>query len=565
MNKPISRWSRIQALFQRKPFSWLSNLGQRISRLLRKVPLPRKLRLKGLSEGVEHFVGLILRLGTLALVIFFIVFVVRLFEDHGYVLDQFSVPKALNESGYSGQVVALRIHDEVVLLKELAGSIKEDSLELQGIQEDLNLDVLGVGLSLRSLAYQLRAILGKENKTIRGGITRVGDRYEMKLRMSGFVPSTMQVFVEEGDEAGALDRLFRHAGEQIIRNTDPYRLALICNNEERYDEAIDVVREMIRNRPEEAHWAYLAWGSILENRGEDEKAVARFEKATELNPDFSLGWLRLSYALENVNRSEEAIASMRKMAALVPDECWRINSLAWLLDRNDYHEEADSVFAQALAIAKTEEDRAGICLNWMESKFNREDMPGALALIEEYEEEIGESVLSYLTKAYASVARGDTLQAIGYVGQAFDLDPSHRGAISVALGGSYALGKYDQTISFYRRANLENHDRYERQNVYNRVSMSFNMLEQHDSAFATVQQAIAFEPTMGYPYSTLAETFAFTGQMDSCWFYLEKAFQLGMDPDGINLEHPPYPRLSTMPEFQALVDEYGEPEDEMAD
>ena len=355
--------------------------------------------LRSLSESFEHFVGFILRLGTLALIVFFILFIIRLFDDHGYVLDKFSVPKALDESGYNGQVVALRIHDEVVLLKEFAGSIKDDSLELQGIQEDLSLDVLGVGLSLRSLTYQLRAILGKENKTIRGDVTRVGDRYEMKLRMSGYEPASLQVFVEDGEEAEALDRLFRRAGEQIIRNTDPYRLALICTKEERYEEAVEVIREMIRERPAEAHWAYLAWGKVLEDLGEEEKAVERFRKCAELKPDFSLGWLRLSFALDRIEQSEESITAMRKVVELEPDNCWRINSLAWLLFRNDYFEEIDSLYAVALSVAETEEDRVGICLNWVESKFNREDMQGALTLIEEYEDEIGESVLGLLDES----------------------------------------------------------------------------------------------------------------------------------------------------------------------
>ena len=521
--------------------------------------------LKKLSESFEHLVGFILRLGTLSLILFFVVFFFRLFEDHGYVLDQFSVPKALNESGYSGQVVALRIHDEVVLLKELAGSIKDDSLELQGIQEDLNLDVLGVGLSLRSLSYQVRAIMGRENKTIRGDVTRVGDRYEMKLRMSGYEPATLQVFVENEDEAEALDRLFRRAGEQVIRNTDPYRLALICNNEERYEEGIDIVREMIRERPEEAHWAYLAWGSIMENLGDNARAVEHFRKATELRPEFSLGWLRLSYALDELEQDEDAISAMRRVVVLEPEHCWRINSLAWMLSQNEYYDGADSAFALALSVAQTKEDRVGICMNWAETKFNRQDMPGALELIEKYEDEIGESVLSYLVKAYGSVARGDTVMAVQQIGKAFDLDPSHMGAINVAISGAFAVGQYEETINFYRRADFSNHNRYGQQNQYNKVSMAFNMLEQHDSAFVMVHKAIALAPEMGYPYSTLAETYAFQGQLDSCWFYLDKALALGMEPDDFSPDLPPYPMLSTKPEFQALMAKYSEPEEELVD
>ena len=157
------------------------------------------------------------------------------------------------------------------------------------------------------------------------------------------------------------------------------------------------------------------------------------------------------------------------------------------------------------------------------------------------------------------------MQAVAFVEQAFELDPSNPGAVNSAINGSFNLGKYEAAISFYHRSDLRRFEKSSRQNIHNRAAMAFNMLEQHDSAFATVQKAIAVEPIMGYPYSTLAETFAFTGQFDSCWHYLEKAFKLGFEVENIDPDDPPYSRLVSMQEYQALIAEYGDPEEELAD
>ena len=273
---------------------------QRYWQAFRKLPWKRWLRFAWVAPGLEHLTSIVLKLGTLLLVGFFLIFFIRLFQDQGYVIQSVSVPKQLLDQGYSGQVVALRIQDQVNELIKLAGSIKADSLEFKGSQQDLDLSVLGVGLSLRGLAFQLREALGRENKTVKGEITRIDNQYGALVRMTGFDRIEVAVEVEQGAEVEALDLLFRRIAEGVLYQTDPYRLALVQRKEDRFEEAVATIRHYLQVRPDEAHWAYLCWGAMLRDQGREEEAVAKLERAIAVKPDFSLPYVNVSSVKSHV-------------------------------------------------------------------------------------------------------------------------------------------------------------------------------------------------------------------------------------------------------------------------
>ncbi|MCB0547052.1 MAG: hypothetical protein KDD19_05645, partial [Phaeodactylibacter sp.] len=69
------------------------------------------------ANGLDRLATIALKLGTLFLIIVAIVLASRIFQDQGYVLESFSVPLHLEESGYKGEVVARQVQDEVLRLK----------------------------------------------------------------------------------------------------------------------------------------------------------------------------------------------------------------------------------------------------------------------------------------------------------------------------------------------------------------------------------------------------------------------------------------------------------------
>ena len=95
------------------------------------------------------------------------------------------------------------------------------------------------------------------------------------------------------------------------------------------------------------------------------------------------------------------------------------------------------------------------------------------------------------------------------------------------------------------------------QNALNLTAMAYNMLGEHALAMDKARAAVALDTLQGYPYTTVAETFAFTGEVDSFYHYMEVAFQKGFKASNINASEPPYKTLAQEPRYRALVERYG--------
>lgn len=511
-----------------------------------------------LAPGLETLVSIILKLGTLALVSFFLLFFLRLFKDQGYVLQSFSVPKLLEEQGYNGQVIALRIQDELTLIKEIAGSVKEDSLQLREDQGDIDLAVLGVGLSLRSLAFQLREIMGRENKTLRGEITKISDYYEVQVRMTGYPRIVKETQIGELTEKEALDTLIRQVAEGILHNTDPYRLALLYRKEERFDEAITTIRHLLRTNESEAHWAYLCWGAMLMDMDDDDGAIQKFERTIEVKPDFSLPYVNVAWLYFNSGRVDDGINAMSKACELEPENVWRHNSLAWMLHRDGQYERADSLYLKLMDHPSIDnpQTRMDVATSWAEMKMQRDDIQGVKEIIDEYISDYGENVISYIVQGVSAFTIQDTTSALNNFRQAFDLAPGDEGAVSACISLTSELGYCEETVDYYRRANFSELNEYNKMGCWNKVAMCFNTLGQYDSAYQLVQNAILIDPKISYPYTTLAETFLFQGKMDSCYFYFDRALALGYDIDDFEFNDPPYDLLKDDFTFQQIMKKY---------
>lgn len=535
--------------------------GRRLRGLFSGRRWPRGRDLRNWADGLETFIGLVLRLATLALLLLLGVLIYHLMGDQGYVLQPFSVPQHLEAAGYNGRVVAQRIQDQIGRLKEEGTSVKDDSLLIKGEdQPDLSLPIMGVGLSLRSVAYQLREVLGRRNKTIQGEITLLDDVYAIQVRMTDFPAVAHQIPIDSTGEMAALDRLLRAAAEDILGHTDPYRLALVCYRQRRFEEAIEQIRRMLQERPEEAQWAYLAWGLVLQEQGRRREAISKYERAAAVDPAFALPFFNLANLYEELGDIDAAAESLRRGLDIDPDSPWQWNYLGWLEHLREAYAASDSAYLKAAQYADTDEDLRAIYMNWSDKRMSRNDLDGALEVIEAVEDRFGEDSYSYVARCLHALVLQDTMQAYHYIKEAFAMDPSNPAAINIGLQGALLLADFEQALSFYRQAQFDQSSTEDVQSAMNLAAMAHNFTGGHDSAYALIQQAIRLDTTDATPYTTLAETHFYLERKDSCLFYLEKALRMGFPPEELSPAEPPYDQLARWPEFQALLERYCEPE-----
>jgi len=181
--------------------NWLYGRISSLRKLWKKRP---SLAIKSMAITIQELATAFLKLGTLFLVGVLVYWLWCAIDNEGYVIEPFNVPKHLEESGYDGSVLARKIQDEMLLLKEEAGSIKEDSLILSGSDSsDLDLSVLSVGFSLNSVSHHLKNLLGRKNYFIRGDVTYLDSSYALTLRMTDYEPIHHEISIV-GNYLGSL-------------------------------------------------------------------------------------------------------------------------------------------------------------------------------------------------------------------------------------------------------------------------------------------------------------------------------------------------------------------------
>jgi len=195
--------------------------------------------------------------------------------------------------------------------------------------------------------------------------------------------------------------------------------------------------------------AWNSRGVVLDDLGRYEEAIASYDRAIEINPVYDYPWNNRGVALRNLGRYEEAIASYDRAIEINPDyyQAWlnRGNAL-WNLGRN---EEAIPSHDRALEI-NPDYDRA-----WFARGF-------ALGELGRHEE----AIASYdraleINPDYDAVwdNRGSVLrnlgryeQAIASHDRALEINPDYDAAWNNRGNALGDLGRYEEAIASYDRA-----------------------------------------------------------------------------------------------------------------
>ncbi len=550
-------WNMKQLLGKLSPLflsslNWIKGKFVSLGKLWKKRP---SLAVKSIAITIQELATAFLRLGTLFLVGVLVYWLWCSIENKGYVIEPFNVPRHLEESGYDGSVLARKIQDQMLLLKEEAGSMKEDSLVFAGNESpDLNLSVMSVGLSLNSLTYHLKNLLGRKNYFIKGDITYLDSIYSLTLRMTDFEPIEHQVSLMGKSHGEAIEQLFRESGESILMNTDPYRLAVIYYKKEEYEKGLNAVKKILEDRTNEAHWAYIAWGSIVEKKGDFKAAPSKFKKAVAIKPDFELGWYRLAWAYDKIDKSKEAEAALAKALALAPGKIgWHLRA-AWHYHGEEKFEKSDSIFQYLV------NDHPTVYYtwsNWADSKLSREKVDDAIALLEESQKHVGHSANGLMTLAFSSYMKKDTIKAINYMEEAYDLSSNNSAIVANYMLALSLSRNYKKVLEIGEATNWDemSGNQYKKYEAKSRIANAYNNLGEHEEALSCIRKAISEASDYNILYVSLAETHAYQGQVDSFYHHLEYAFERGYKPKWLLLRNGVKPTTTYQKPYDLFVNE----------
>ncbi len=226
----------------------MEHLHEQRQILLSRLRLGRwKDRVSLALQGMTALVGV-------AVVILIGVMAWQAHEDHGLVIDAFSVPPDMAQSGLTGQVAASRFLDKLVALQAATARSDRPPASFQNSWGDeIKVEIPDTGLTFGEFEKLLRDRLGHVTH-VSGDVVRTADGIAVTARVGQEPTRTFT------GPVGSYDDLARQAAEAVYRTNQPYRFAEYLEDHGRVDEAFAVISDLAANGPRsERGWAYALW------------------------------------------------------------------------------------------------------------------------------------------------------------------------------------------------------------------------------------------------------------------------------------------------------------------
>jgi serine/threonine protein kinase/Tfp pilus assembly protein PilF len=158
-----------------------------------------------------------------------------------------------------------------------------------------------------------------------------GELYDTKAQNEAY-----ELARKYSEKASEKERLYIEAG---------YAGAVEHNSEKRRH----ILLELAKNYPQEKQFHYDL-GRFYEDRGEYPEAIAEYEKALTLDPNFGPALNQVGYDYAAVGELEKALEYFKRYAAANPGDANPIDSMAELYFRQGKFDEAKAKYQEALEI-----------------------------------------------------------------------------------------------------------------------------------------------------------------------------------------------------------------------
>jgi superkiller protein 3 len=148
--------------------------------------------------------------------------------------------------------------------------------------------------------------------------------------------------------------LYRQKKEECIFISAAYNLwGVVLYEEKNYDGAVAKYQKAVELDPKSAD-AYAGWGVVLYKEKNYDGAVAKYQKAIELDPKYAGTYINWGVVLYEQKNYAGAVAKYQKAIELDPKYAAAYNNCALALEKLGRHAEAEEKFAKAREILSSQ-------------------------------------------------------------------------------------------------------------------------------------------------------------------------------------------------------------------
>ena len=232
-------------------------------------------------------------------------------QDHDLVVDAFSVPPDIAQTGLTGTALANRVLDRVGAMDH---SVRSFAGDFSGIRnstaQDVRVEIPDTGVSIGELNRYLQAWLGQETH-VTGELVRTPTGLSITTRYGGQPGVTIE------GKATDLNTLIQKSAETVFRGLQPLRFADYLSSHNRTAEGRTIAEAETRTG-DGAHraQAYVSLGLNDYWRGDSRHLADDGAKATQLDPNNGLAWFILEAYYNNLDHEEGNLTVTQKMENL---------------------------------------------------------------------------------------------------------------------------------------------------------------------------------------------------------------------------------------------------------
>jgi tetratricopeptide (TPR) repeat protein len=264
-------------------------------------------------------------------------------------------------------------------------------------------------------------------------------------------------------------------------------------------------------------------GEVLLKKGSVNEAIAQFQKALQIEPDFAEARNNLGNALLRKGSLDEAIAHYQRALQIKPDYAEARNNLGNALLQKGKVDEAIAYYQRALQIKP---DSAEAHNNLGEALLKKGNVDEAISHYQRALQIKPDNVEAQYNLGNALLQKGSVDEAIAHYQRALQIKPD-------CVEASYNLGnvllqkgKVDEAISHYQRA-LETDANFAE--AHNNLGNALFQRGKVDEAIAHFQKALQIKPDYAEASYNLGEALLKKGSVGEAISHYQRALQIKPD------------------------------------
>jgi tetratricopeptide (TPR) repeat protein len=445
------------------------------------------------------------------------------------ILERFKVPSDLEKVGYSPEVVATKLADNIKAISDnavshvgsnigasattsLGGSkggvttnkslISLQTFALASEKSPLDIEVPETRVTVKSIFLYIFESLGVTPRRIDGEITSRGNVLTLIIRITEGGATRSLPVIE--DSTGSTEALLSEGARAIYRDIQPVVLASYLYSSSPAD--TPAAKELIQDciyQDREAALANVLWGIILLNESKFDEALRKFEDAKKYKHDSQIDDILVSCrarALE-AKGGDESYKAAEKTYKDALNRSWSLltltNYAGYLADRG-FAEDALEKYDQVL-IADPGSDIAHNGKGFALELLGRYD-----DAVKEHEEAIKlnpKSSSGYASLAVALVGMKRYDEAVAAARKAVQVEPMSASAYSTLGYVLQSTGKYGEAIKEFERA--VEHNPLQTYAYINWADALLN-LRNYEEATAKTQRALEIDSNSVAAHSEMA-------------------------------------------------------------